>query len=157
MATTASHSSVCIDSQKGVTDPVQAVPARRDRRVRNRFQCEGLTCTLGDVIGLSGSGMRVSARGWCRYKAHDRLSLTLTQFGAQLSLIARVAWVRRHGVHASDCRAERCARQHGADGDASYHSPQGDRGGHSDGISDSIARGASAYLESGPSWIFRAS
>ncbi len=98
MATSAQHSNVRITSEQGLGEPGKVVPARKDRRARSRIQCEGLSCTLGRVIGLSGSGMRVRARGWRRYRQDDRLSLTLSHCGGQLTLVARVAWVRRTGL-----------------------------------------------------------
>lgn len=87
-----------ISSSKGIETPGQAVPARQDRRGRSRVQCEGLTCTLGRVIGLSGSGMRIRASGWCRIRQDDRLVITLAHMGGKLSLKVRIAWVRKVGL-----------------------------------------------------------
>lgn len=92
------HASRQISPQEGVIDPQTVVPPRKDRRQRSRVACEGLSCTLGRVLGLSCTGMRISARGWCRIRQEDRVSLTLRDSENQLKLTARIAWVRKAGL-----------------------------------------------------------
>lgn len=87
-----------ISMEKGIDTPGQNVPARQERRQRSRVQCEGLTCTLGRVIGLSGTGMRIRASGWCRIRQDDRLIINLSHIGGKLAIKVRIAWVRKVGL-----------------------------------------------------------
>lgn len=98
MSSTQTHSSRSISTDKGLDTPQGKVPARKERRRRNRVMCEGLSCTLGKVIGLSGTGMRIRASGWCRIKQDDRISLTLKSSDLTLKLSARIAWVKKVGM-----------------------------------------------------------
>lgn len=86
-------------TNKGLLDTsVGHVAARKERRQRNRVMCEGLSCTLGKVIGLSGTGMRIRATGWCRIRQGDRISLTLKNSELLLKLNANIAWVKKVGL-----------------------------------------------------------
>lgn len=94
----------------GDDSPVQGVvaqeiqePGTAERRRRSRIQCEGLSCTMGRVIGLSGSGMRVRARGFCKVKPDDRVSMTLFHCGGTLPVVARIAWTRKTGFFTYEC------------------------------------------------------
>lgn len=98
MTRTEIHSSRSISTTKGIESPSAKVPARKERRQRNRVMCEGLSCTIGKVIGLSGTGMRIRSRGWCRIRQDDRISLTLRSSELTLKLNARIAWVKKIGV-----------------------------------------------------------
>lgn len=98
MTTSDIHSSRSISAKKGIDTPGQAVAARKERRQRNRVMCEGLSCNLGSVIGLSGTGMRIRARGWCRIRQEDQVNVTLKNSDLTLALQARIAWVKKTGM-----------------------------------------------------------
>lgn len=98
MSTSPTHSSRSITDSKGIDSPEGKVAPRKDRRQRNRVMCEGLSCNLGSVIGLSGTGMRIRARGWCRIRQEDILNVTLNSSDLTVKVQARVAWVKKVGV-----------------------------------------------------------
>lgn len=98
MSRTMNQTNATISPDQGVVNPSQVVPARRDRRNRSRVACEGLSCTLGRVLGLSATGMRVQARGRCRIQVDGRVTLTLRDSENQLRLSARIAWVKKTGL-----------------------------------------------------------
>lgn len=92
------HTARSITDKDGLASPSTKVAARKERRTRNRVMCEGLSCTLGKVIGLSGTGMRIRATGWCRIRQGDRISLTIRNSDLSLKLNANIAWVKKVGL-----------------------------------------------------------
>ncbi len=66
-------------------------------RRTGRLRCDMLTCTFGDVVDLSAAGMRVRHKGGLRVAVDDSVSLTLSFAAAEVSLDARVVWMRRTG------------------------------------------------------------
>jgi len=70
-----------------------------DRRKGGRFRQEGLSCSVGEVLDLSVSGMRVrsgtSLKGEIDVELFDRQ-------GARLKLRCLVAWSKAHGSSAFD-------------------------------------------------------
>ena len=92
------HSARTMSDQEGLVNPEGQVASRRDRRQRSRVLCEGLTCSIGSVIGLSGTGMRICARGWCRLRKDDLLVLDIRYADVELKVKVRIAWVKKVGM-----------------------------------------------------------
>lgn len=76
-------------------------PPAEDRgaevRRTGRLRCDMLSCTFGDAVDLSATGMRVRHKGSLRITADDSVSLTLAFAAAEVRLDARVVWIRRTG------------------------------------------------------------
>ena len=92
------HSARTMTDQEGLVNPEGQVASRRERRQRNRVLCEGLTCSIGSIIGLSGTGMRIRARGWCRLRKDDLLVLDIRYADVELKVKVRIAWVKKVGM-----------------------------------------------------------
>lgn len=66
----------------------------RPRR-SERYRTNGLTCPLGDVVDLSGTGMRVRSSVRPPVKHGDVTQLSLASDSQRLVVAGRIAWVRR--------------------------------------------------------------
>lgn len=69
----------------------------KDDRRHGRLACELLTSTLGEVLDISASGMRVRQSGRVHVVKGDEICITI-QFGSsKIPVKVRVAWTRRSG------------------------------------------------------------
>lgn len=68
-----------------------------NNRRHGRVACELLTCTVGEVLDLSASGMKVLIRGRMRTEPGAVHELSLKVLGCRLPVRARVTWSRRVG------------------------------------------------------------
>lgn len=64
-----------------------------DRRQFGRFRGTRLGCNLGKVMDLSGGGMRIR----CSTRLSSQMNVKLWTAKRQLTVPAKVAWVRRLG------------------------------------------------------------
>lgn len=64
-------------------------------RSHERYQTHGISCHLGEVMDLSGAGMKVSCRGKPPVSRGDVLEFSLRSGGQRLAILGRVAWTRR--------------------------------------------------------------
>ena len=69
-----------------------------EQRRHGRLKAEILRCALGDVVDISGSGMRVNVRGLKGLRPGRKLHLRLKFDTINLRVRATVAWVRRTGM-----------------------------------------------------------
>ncbi|GDX99701.1 hypothetical protein LBMAG48_21050 [Phycisphaerae bacterium] len=68
-----------------------------EKRRHGRIICDGVQCSIGDVLDLSASGMRVKTR----YKMPDAgevFVVTLETVEGTLAVLCRIRWVRRCGM-----------------------------------------------------------
>lgn len=72
--------------------------ASSDRRVEQRFETGHLTSSLGDVLDLSGSGVRVRCKGRPTLALGQSVEISLQGAEQRLRLSARVVRVRRTGL-----------------------------------------------------------
>ena len=74
--------------------------ARRAVRPRKakRFVSDLLSCPLGDIVNVSGDGLRLRLGGRPAFVVGQILSVTLRAPQSSLTLSARVIWIRRRGI-----------------------------------------------------------
>lgn len=71
--------------------------AAASRRRHGRVRCDQTKCTLGEVLDLSASGVRVLIRGRVRLKK-DSVTPMLLEVGEAVAPVkARVVWVSKAG------------------------------------------------------------
>ena len=69
-----------------------------DSRRQGRLKCELLRCSIGDVIDLSASGMRVRAWGIRGLKANEHCDIRIRCIGRMAFVVrGEIVWVKRHG------------------------------------------------------------
>lgn len=79
--------------------------ARDDRR-HGRLACELLKCSLGEVLDISASGMRVRQKGRVHVTKGEELPIAI-QFGAtKVPIKVRVAWARSSGFWSHELGVE---------------------------------------------------
>lgn len=79
----------------------------RDLRRKGRLRCEMLVCApLGQVVDLSGSGMRVTRRGGRICKPGQTVQVTLEHAEGHMQLKARVSWLRKTGFRRQEIGLE---------------------------------------------------
>jgi len=71
-------------------------PRESDRRRHGRIRTEEVTCSIGDVVDLSASGMRVERKG--RQVIHEGETITLTLKYDQYALPIKAEVVRLEKV-----------------------------------------------------------
>lgn len=72
-------------------------PAAENLRRHGRVKCHDVGCTLGEVIDLSASGVRVRAKGRVSVRSGDAFVMTIQTLDGPMLAPVRVAWVRRTG------------------------------------------------------------
>lgn len=68
-----------------------------DRRTCGRLRTEQLQTDLGQVVNLSGSGMRVLARQSRLERLGETLDITIAGLGERITVRATIVWSRRIG------------------------------------------------------------
>ncbi len=93
---------VCIDDQfkfrpdhNDTGDKSTADPTNIQNRRHGRVQCEMLSCQYGEVANLSASGMMIRCKGCAQHAENDRLPLDLKCLDTELTVSARVAWLKQ--------------------------------------------------------------
>ena len=72
-------------------------PRAAERRRHGRLRTEGVNCSLGEVVDLSASGMRVLRKGRRSAEVGETVALTLDYEGFTLSVDARVVRLEKAG------------------------------------------------------------
>ena len=81
---------------------VAGTQQRRGKREEERFSTDLLTSTLGDVIDLSGSGLRIRRTGGAAVTVGQILKVTIKSDQCEVTLKCRVVRVRRMGLRQCD-------------------------------------------------------
>ncbi|MEM9881956.1 MAG: DnaJ domain-containing protein [Planctomycetota bacterium] len=68
------------------------------RRRMPRHATDVVRCPLGEVVDLSGTGVRVAVRGRCPLKEGQSLNLPLQTPHGRMTLPSRVMWRKRTGL-----------------------------------------------------------
>lgn len=72
--------------------PLPPEPTGEERRQKGRLKCGLLLCELGQVINMSGSGLRVLSTSNPRLKDGTRLTLTLQAQQEKATVRVEVLW-----------------------------------------------------------------
>src|SRR5688500_4129401 len=75
---------------------------RTRKRESDRFGSDLLTCPLGDVYDLSGTGIRLRGKGRCKLALGQVVAVTLQAPQGQLTLQAKVMRIQRQGLRSYD-------------------------------------------------------
>ncbi|MEM1107382.1 MAG: DnaJ domain-containing protein [Planctomycetota bacterium] len=68
------------------------------RRRMPRHETDVVTCPLGDIMDLSGTGMRVGFKGRCAVKVGQTVPVKLKTPHGSVAVAARAIWRRRTGL-----------------------------------------------------------
>lgn len=72
-------------------------PKGPERRGKGRVRCDLLLSTLGEIVDLSASGLRVRTRGSQSLQINDVIYLKLSAPEEELLVKVQVVWTRRTG------------------------------------------------------------
>ncbi|MGB7159261.1 MAG: DnaJ domain-containing protein [Tepidisphaeraceae bacterium] len=86
--------------------PGKPSPARTRKRAHDRYASDLLVCALGQVLDLSGSGIRIGGKGRCALARGQVIPLKLEAPQGALTLKARVVRVTRCGFRAFEVGLE---------------------------------------------------
>jgi len=86
-------------AMKGDNKPPFAsfLPRPEDGRRHGRIQAQVVACSLGEVLDISGGGMRVTSATKPEVQVGDELTVTLQSFDGPLAVMVRVVWSKRRG------------------------------------------------------------
>ncbi|MGP1273459.1 MAG: PilZ domain-containing protein [Phycisphaerales bacterium] len=79
---------------------------RSDARRHGRVRIELMSCSLGTVLDLSRSGMRVLARRRRELVANMKHQIVLEAFDQRVELPCRIAWIEKRGLFKSEIGIE---------------------------------------------------
>lgn len=71
-----------------------------NRRRAGRVVLQSITCSLGTVLDLSSTGMRVETSGKPVVTAGQTFGMVLQSLSGPVNIVATVAWVRKSGWRA---------------------------------------------------------
>ncbi len=71
---------------------------RNDRRAGGRVHCSEVMSSLGPVLDLSGTGMRVWHEGWRKPKPGQQFEMDVWWQEERVHLVGEVVWSRRGGL-----------------------------------------------------------
>jgi hypothetical protein len=78
--------------------PLLPITRADEKRRRGRFHRPPATTSLGPVVDLSATGMRIANRGGPKVKEDQRIKLNVQSEHQNITLDVRVAWVKRSGL-----------------------------------------------------------
>ena len=84
-------------ARNGNVVPDRLGASRREMRRHGRVACQGVVCSVGEVLDLSASGLRVLTR----YRLPEQgevFVVTIYTMQGPLALLGRVRWSRRKGI-----------------------------------------------------------
>ncbi len=68
------------------------------RRRMTRHHTDAVRCPLGDIVDLSGAGMRIAVKGRCPIKVGQTVPMKLRTPHGSIAVAARAVWRRRTGL-----------------------------------------------------------
>lgn len=77
--------------------PVSHRDSSPEDRRHGRFRCEGVRCSIGQILDISVSGMRVSRRRPPKAGVGDEATVTMPVNDGKLQITAKVVWVKKAG------------------------------------------------------------
>jgi hypothetical protein len=78
--------------------PIPSVFGGANARRAGRVRIEDVSCSLGEVLDLSATGLRLRCTRRPEIHAGDALELELDGIDTKIRVKARIAWVRRTGL-----------------------------------------------------------
>lgn len=75
-------------------NPGQSADKGDNRRRHGRIRCDGVSCSIGEVLDLSPTGLRVSGSGF-GINVGGLVQFTLNGPDGPVDVRGRVAWLRR--------------------------------------------------------------
>ena len=63
-----------------------------------RHNTDAVSCPLGELLDLSGTGMRVAVKGRCPLKVGQQLPMRLKTTQGSIPVTARIVWKKRTGL-----------------------------------------------------------
>jgi hypothetical protein len=76
--------------------PLDRDPAANQRR-HGRLHPQGVECSLGSVLDISASGMRVEGNGKPIVAMGETAPITIHGFDGPFMVVCRVCWIRKTG------------------------------------------------------------
>lgn len=84
------------------SNPTPAPPAPRhegkEQRRHGRVRTAAVVCTLGEVLDISASGIRIRCAGRPAIRAGQVVSMTIAGPEGPFSVAVRLIWIRKVGV-----------------------------------------------------------
>ena len=86
--------------------PSPAVDSRNDeRRRRGRIRTPGIACSLGEVLDMSGTGLRFATGGKPGCAVGQRVRVTIAGPSGPFIVTVRPVWIRRTGMFRNEVGA----------------------------------------------------
>ncbi len=79
-------------------NPVPTPPREKNARKHGRVRSQTITCSLGEVIDISASGMKVRMGNKPAFKPHEEVSVTVNGVTNPFEVRATFAWSRRNSL-----------------------------------------------------------
>ncbi len=83
---------------RSTVSPRQPAPGERDARRHGRVRTESVACSLGEVVDISASGLRVRCQGKPPCRIGQRASIMINGFEGPFQVFARPVWIRKTGM-----------------------------------------------------------
>lgn len=80
------------------TSPRPSKPGERDARRHGRVRTDSVACSLGEVVDISASGLRVRCQGKPQCRIGQRTSITIDGSEGPFQVFARPVWIRKTGM-----------------------------------------------------------
>ncbi|MBX3362431.1 MAG: PilZ domain-containing protein [Phycisphaeraceae bacterium] len=71
--------------------------SHKNHRRHGRVKCHDIYCTLGEVLDLSASGLRIRTTGKLSVRKGDAFSMTIETLDGPMLAPVRITWIRRVG------------------------------------------------------------
>ncbi len=78
--------------------PASAAARERDSRRHGRVRTDSLVCSLGEVMDISASGLRVRCQGRPTCTVGKRVEIILPGTDGPFRVFARPVWIRKTGM-----------------------------------------------------------
>ena len=80
-------------------------PLASNRRLRGRVRLTGQTCSLGHILDVSATGLRIRLAADVKLREGDLVQTTLATPVVRDTVVLKVVWVRRAGLFGRDIGA----------------------------------------------------
>ncbi len=79
-------------------NPVPTPAREKNARKHGRVRSQTITCSLGEVIDISASGMKVRMANKPAFKPQEEVSVTVNGVNNPFEIKAKFAWSRRNSL-----------------------------------------------------------
>jgi len=77
--------------------PIPITRADEEARRTGRVRCRNVRSSIGEVVEVSGSGLRIRSRTKPPVREHQQFELSLHVLGRDVTIGSRAIWVRKRG------------------------------------------------------------